>query len=74
MKRRDEFHIRPVRLSNAPEVSAIHISSSRNVYADILPVELLAAMTMEERQRRWTEIWITASADETTLVAEQGKA
>lgn len=31
-------------------------------------------MTVDERERRWVEIWTKAGLDETTLVAEQGRA
>jgi ribosomal protein S18 acetylase RimI-like enzyme len=66
------LHVRPVRLPDAEELAAIHVRTSRHVYVGILPAPLLAAMTEEERKRRWIEIWSQAGPDETTLVAEQG--
>jgi ribosomal protein S18 acetylase RimI-like enzyme len=60
-------------LTDASEVAAIHVRSSRNVYADILPAHLLDAMTADERERRWTETCTKAGLDQTTLVAEQGE-
>jgi ribosomal protein S18 acetylase RimI-like enzyme len=67
------YHVRPVRLRDASEVAAIHVRSSRKVYANILPAHFLDAMTVEERKRRWIEIWTQAGPDQTTLVAEQGQ-
>lgn len=69
----DAFHIRPVKTTDAPALAALHVRTSRMVYADILPPHLLDAMTITERKRRWIDIWTNAGADEATLVAAEDR-
>jgi hypothetical protein len=69
----DAFHIRPVKTTDARGLAALHVRTSRMVYADILPAHLLDAMTITERERRWIDIWANAGADEATLVAEEDR-
>jgi ribosomal protein S18 acetylase RimI-like enzyme len=67
------LHVRPATLADAFEVAAVHVASSLQVYAGIFPAHLVDATTVDERKRRWIEIWTEAGPDETTLIVEQAE-
>jgi len=69
----DDVRIRPVRGTDASELAALHVRTSRMAHADIMPPHLVNAMTVAQRERRWIDIWTKAGADDATLVAEQDR-
>ena len=62
--------VRPAGLADVPAIAAIHVRAWQAAYRGILPDEVLARLSAEERARKWTER--LRAAERRVLVAEAG--
>jgi len=61
--------IRRATAADAPALAALHVRSFHHAYPDIVPAEILAAVTVEEFVEKW-ERWLGPEALGPTFVAE----
>lgn len=61
--------IRRATLEDAPAIAALHVRSFHHAYPDIVPDEILAEVTLEERLEKW-ERWLGPDAPGPACVAE----
>jgi RimJ/RimL family protein N-acetyltransferase len=55
--------------TDARAIAEVHVTSWRWAYRDDLPAEFLDGLTVDDRERDWTE-WLTSDARAGTLVAQ----
>ena len=48
--------IRHAQLKDAEAIAAVHVAAWRESYADLVPAEMLASLSVEERADRWRRI------------------
>jgi len=61
--------IRRATLEDAPTIAALHVRSFHHAYPDIVPDDILAAVTVEEFAEKWQR-WLGPAALGPTFVAE----
>jgi ribosomal protein S18 acetylase RimI-like enzyme len=61
-------HIRPARADDARAIAEVHVRAWRAAYADVLPADFLAALSVEERSVQWRQAIATGQTH--LLVAE----
>lgn len=61
--------IRRATAADAPAIAALHLNSFHHAYEDIVPHEVLAGITVEERLEKWGR-WLGPDALGPTFVAE----
>ncbi|HUO45807.1 MAG TPA: GNAT family N-acetyltransferase [Acidimicrobiia bacterium] len=59
---------RPAEITDAESIARVHIESWRIAYAEILPADFLAGMSVERRAERWSQL--LAQGDSSTVVVE----
>lgn len=66
---RPPLTVRNAAPKDASAIAAVHVQAWREAYADLLPAEMLAGLSVDVRAASWDRI-LTAPADTITLVAE----
>lgn len=49
------LHVRPARIADAPAIAQVHVASWRETYPGIVPDDFLARLSVERREKMWTE-------------------
>lgn len=62
--------VRPALLSDAEGIARTHIQSWQAAYAELMPAEVIAARSLEQRIAQWSQ-WMTERAPESIWVAVQ---
>ena len=65
------WHIRPAAPADARAIARIHVDGWREGYRGLMPAAVLAALSVDERERQWNE-WLGPGAESSTTVAEAG--
>lgn len=68
--RRPAMIVEPAALEDARAVAQIHVAAWRCAYADIVPADYLAALSVDRREAMWKEA--VASGQSDVLVAREG--
>ena len=63
--------VRAARVADARGIARVHVSSWRSAYRGLLPDAYLAALSLDDRTRRWRGRLRDIRASETVLVAER---
>jgi len=63
-----DLAIRPAILQDAAAIARVHVDSWRTTYRDIVPDEILAKLSYEERERLWSRV--VTDPKQFTFVAE----
>ena len=63
------MNVRQARLEDAPAIARVHVDVWRAAYKDHLPADLLAGLSVSERERRWQRFLQEASS--AAFVAEE---
>ena len=50
------IHIRRAGMADAEAIAAVHVAAWRETYADLMPAETLASLSVDERAVRWRRI------------------
>jgi ribosomal protein S18 acetylase RimI-like enzyme len=68
MAESDVVHIRIATLSDAPALGSMHVASWRETYAGILPDQMPASLSIDERVAIWDQIMREPSTADSTVV------
>ena len=68
----DEPRIRRAAIDDAPAIAAVHVTVSREIYADLMPPHLLDAFSVDTRTRQWRDMIGGAEPSDAVYVAERG--
>jgi ribosomal protein S18 acetylase RimI-like enzyme len=61
--------VRPALLSDAEGIARTHIQSWQAAYAELMPAEVIASRSLEQRMAQWSQ-WMTEHKDKSIWVAE----
>jgi GNAT superfamily N-acetyltransferase len=62
--------VRPATVADAHGIAEVHVRAWQETYAHVVPSDVLARVSIAQRERRWIEI--LALADYVTFVATEG--
>lgn len=63
--------VRPVKVSDAEGIAEVHVLSWKETYKGLIPDEVLDALTITDRTKRWKEILTTTEEKWKGFVAEK---
>src|SRR5690349_14457491 len=66
----DEIIIRPAQPADAGGIARVHVDSWRTTYRGIVPDDVLARLSYEDRERRWHQILFAPGAEQFAFVAK----